>query len=96
MLQALKGIPREAYYIATKVGRYELNYDDMFNFTVEKTRKSIKKSLELLGVDYVDVIQVKDRVPSFCYAKIHTLSNIIKVTNLLHRFTILNLHLRWT
>ncbi|XP_020285380.1 L-galactose dehydrogenase-like [Pseudomyrmex gracilis] len=58
--KALKGIPRQAYYIATKVGRYELNYDKMFDFTVEKIRKSFKKSLELLGVDYVDVIQVHD------------------------------------
>jgi len=55
-VQALKGIPREAYYIATKVGRYELDYDNMFDFTIEKTRKSLKKSLELLGVNYVDVI----------------------------------------
>ncbi|XP_012220761.1 uncharacterized protein [Linepithema humile] len=58
--KALKEIPREAYYIATKVGRYELDYDNMFDFTIEKTRKSFKKSLELLGVDYVDVVQVHD------------------------------------
>lgn len=59
ILQALKGIPRQAYYIATKVGRYELDHENMFNFTAEKTRKSIEKSLKLLGVDYVDVIQVR-------------------------------------
>lgn len=58
--KALQGIPRQAYYIATKVGRYELDYENMFDFTVEKTRKSFRKSLELLGVDYVDVIQVHD------------------------------------
>lgn len=54
----MKGIPREAYYIATKVGRYELDYENMFNFSKEKTRKSFNKSLELLGLNYVDVIQV--------------------------------------
>ncbi|KAG9434982.1 L-galactose dehydrogenase isoform X1 [Apis mellifera carnica] len=58
--KALKGIPREAYYIATKVGRYELDYENMFNFSKEKTRKSFNKSLELLGLNYVDVIQVHD------------------------------------
>ncbi|XP_014488989.1 PREDICTED: L-galactose dehydrogenase-like [Dinoponera quadriceps] len=58
--KALKGIPRHAYYIATKVGRYELDYENMFDFTVEKTRKSFEKSLKLLGVDYIDVIQVRD------------------------------------
>ncbi|XP_053999572.1 uncharacterized protein LOC128887565 [Hylaeus anthracinus] len=58
--KALKGIPRKAYYIATKVGRYELNYENMFDFSKEKTRKSFKDSLEHLGLDYVDVIQVHD------------------------------------
>ena len=56
--QALKGIPRQAYYIATKVGRYELDYDNMFDFTAKRVRDSLKKSLELLELDYVDVIQV--------------------------------------
>jgi len=59
VIQALRGIPRQAYYIATKIGRYELDYENMFDFTIEKTRKSLKKSLELLGVNYVDVIQVR-------------------------------------
>ncbi|CAL7948245.1 unnamed protein product [Xylocopa violacea] len=58
--KALKGIPRKAYYIATKVGRYELNYENMFDFSKEKTRSSFKRSLELLGLDYVDIIQVHD------------------------------------
>ncbi|XP_051160619.1 uncharacterized protein LOC127281135 [Leptopilina boulardi] len=58
--KALKGIPRQAYYIATKVGRYELDQDRMFDYTIEKTRQSFHKSLELLCLDYVDVIQVHD------------------------------------
>ncbi|CAK9818858.1 L-galactose dehydrogenase [Anthophora plagiata] len=58
--RALKGIPRNAYYIATKVGRYELNYDHMFNFSKEKTESSVNNSLKLLDLDYVDVIQVHD------------------------------------
>lgn len=55
---ALKNIPRSAYYIGTKIGRYELQQDKMFDFSAEKTRQSIEKSLALLGLDYVDVIQV--------------------------------------
>lgn len=58
--KALKGIPRQAYYIATKVGRYELDVKNMFDFTAEKTRKSFQNSLKLLGLDYVDIIQVHD------------------------------------
>lgn len=57
--KALKDIPREAYYIATKVGRYELEPEKMFDFSAKKTRESVEKSLKLLGLDYVDVIQVK-------------------------------------
>jgi len=64
VIQALKGIPRQAYYIATKIGRYELDYVNMFDFTIEKTKKSIEKSLELLGVNYVDIIQVRYRTTS--------------------------------
>lgn len=58
--QALKDVPREAYYIATKVARYELNYEDMFDFSAKKTRESVEKSLKLLGLEYVDVIQIHD------------------------------------
>ncbi|XP_037949140.1 L-galactose dehydrogenase-like [Teleopsis dalmanni] len=57
---ALKEIPRQAYYIATKVGRYTKKYETMFDFSAKKTRESIYKSLELLGLDYIDVIQIHD------------------------------------
>ncbi|EDW97025.1 L-galactose dehydrogenase [Drosophila yakuba] len=58
--QALKDVPRESYYIATKVARYELDYENMFDFSAKKTRESVEKSLKLLGLDYVDVIQIHD------------------------------------
>lgn len=58
--RALKDVPREAYYIATKVARYELDPKRMFDYSAAKTRESVKKSLGLLGLDYVDVLQVHD------------------------------------
>ncbi|KAH8346830.1 hypothetical protein KR059_000471 [Drosophila kikkawai] len=58
--QALKDVPREAYYIATKVARYERDPEKMFNYTGEKARESVKRSLKLLGLDRVDVLQVHD------------------------------------
>lgn len=58
--KALKGVPREAYYIATKVGRYTMEPRTMFDFSARKTKESFAKSLELLQLDYVDVIQVHD------------------------------------
>ncbi|XP_068156309.1 uncharacterized protein [Drosophila tropicalis] len=58
--EALKDVPREAYYIATKVARYELDPKLMFDYTAAKARASVQKSLKLLGLDAVDVLQVHD------------------------------------
>ncbi|KAK9879810.1 hypothetical protein WA026_006869 [Henosepilachna vigintioctopunctata] len=58
--KCLKNIPRSAYYIATKVGRYEADPKRMFDFSAEKTRKSVENSLKVLGVDYIDIMQVHD------------------------------------
>ncbi|KAM7364700.1 uncharacterized protein ACRADG_001084 [Cochliomyia hominivorax] len=57
---ALRTVPRSAYYLATKVARYENSYEGMFDHSAKKTRESVEKSLRLLGVDYVDVIQIHD------------------------------------
>jgi L-galactose dehydrogenase len=55
--KALRGIPRETYYLATKVGRYG---DDEFDFSAQRSAKSLDQSLRRLGVDYVDLIQSHD------------------------------------
>lgn len=57
---ALKDVPRKSYYIATKVGRYGMDYENMFDYSAKKTRQSVEKSLSLLGVDYIDVVQIHD------------------------------------
>lgn len=56
--QALDGIPRTAYYIATKVGRYQPEVDKMFDFSAERTLRSVDESLQRIGLDFVDIIQV--------------------------------------
>ncbi|KAM3968756.1 uncharacterized protein ACR2FA_000505 [Aphomia sociella] len=61
--KALRGVPRETYFIAGKVGRYEKETDKMFDFSAEKTEASVDNSLRLFGVDYVDLIQIHD--PTF-------------------------------
>ncbi|KDR24485.1 L-galactose dehydrogenase-like isoform X2 [Zootermopsis nevadensis] len=58
--KALKDVPRNAYYIATKVARYEVDPRKMFDFSRGKTLESVDHSLKLLGLDYVDIIQVHD------------------------------------
>ncbi|KAK2570302.1 L-galactose dehydrogenase [Acropora cervicornis] len=58
--KALKDVPREAYYIATKVGRYQPEFLKMFDFSAERTLQSVDESLKRLGVEYLDIIQVHD------------------------------------
>ena len=58
--RALKAVPRAAYYLSTKVGRYHADTLEMFDFTYERTLRSVAESLERLGLDYIDVIQVHD------------------------------------
>jgi len=55
--RALKGIKRDSYIIATKVGRYDL---DSFDFSAKRVTKSVDESLERLGLDYIDILQVHD------------------------------------
>ena len=57
--QALRGIPRDRYYLATKVGRYGSESGD-FDFSAERVTRSIEESLHRLAVDYVDLIQCHD------------------------------------
>nr|ACO15497.1 D-arabinose 1-dehydrogenase [Caligus clemensi] len=56
----LKDVPRSTFYMATKVGRYELDPLRMFDFSGEKTKASVEKSLKLLGLNYIDLIQIHD------------------------------------
>lgn len=55
--KALKELPRDAYYLATKVGRYG---DAEFDFSAERVIKSVDESLARLNVDHIDVIQCHD------------------------------------
>lgn len=73
--RALKNIPRNAYYIATKVGRYQTEVDKMFNFTSEKTIQSVEESLQRLGVKYIDIVQLHD--VEFCASNQQLLSHTI-------------------
>jgi len=55
--KALREIPRDAYYLATKVGRYG---DGEFDFSASRVTRSVDESLARLHVDYVDLIQCHD------------------------------------
>jgi L-galactose dehydrogenase len=55
--RALVGVPRESYYLATKVGQYG---DGKFNFSAEHITKGFDESCRRLGTDYVDVLHCHD------------------------------------
>ena len=46
--KALKGIPRDSYYLATKLGRYGDNPED-FDFSLARSKKSIQRKGARLG-----------------------------------------------
>jgi L-galactose dehydrogenase len=55
--KALKTAPRDAYYLATKVGRYG---DDEFDFSAERVVASVDESLARLNIEHIDLIQCHD------------------------------------
>lgn len=55
--RALKGIERDRYILATKVGRYGV---DQFDFSAARVKASVDGSLSRLGVNCVDLIQCHD------------------------------------
>ena len=55
--EALKGIPRRAYYLHTKVGRYQPDPLEMFDFSYERTLRSVDESLKRMRVEYLDTVQ---------------------------------------
>jgi L-galactose dehydrogenase len=57
--KALKGIRRDRYFLATKVGRYGNEMAD-FDFSARRVTASVDESLKRLGVDHVDLIQAHD------------------------------------
>ncbi|KAG8715424.1 hypothetical protein FRC11_004203 [Ceratobasidium sp. 423] len=60
ILRALAGeFPRESYKIATKCGRYGEPPED-FDYSRDTIRKSIRRSLDRLGTNYLDVVFLHD------------------------------------
>jgi L-galactose dehydrogenase len=57
--KALQGIPREKYFLATKVGRYGPDEKD-FDFSPERVTRSVDESLRRLRVAHIDLIQCQD------------------------------------
>jgi L-galactose dehydrogenase len=55
--QALKGVLRDRYILATKVGQYGTG---QFDFSAARVKASLDESCARLGVDYIDLLQCHD------------------------------------
>ncbi len=58
--KALKIIPRDKYYLSTKVGRYGMNGTNSWDYSAKRVTDSVYESMERLNVDYIDIINVHD------------------------------------
>ena len=58
--KALRGIPRNAYFLSTKVGRYGRDGVNTWDYSARRATESVYESMERLGVDYIDLINVHD------------------------------------
>jgi len=55
--RALQGVPRDSYYLATKVGQYGAGN---FDFSATRVTQSFEESCARLGTDYIDVLHCHD------------------------------------
>ena len=58
--KALRQIPREKYYLSTKVGRYGKDGVNTWDYSAARATESVYESMERLHVDRIDLINVHD------------------------------------
>ncbi len=58
--KALRQVARDRYVLSTKVGRYGKDGVNTWDYSAERVTRSVYESMERLGVDYIDIINVHD------------------------------------
>lgn len=58
--KALLEIPRDRYYLSTKVGRYGKDGVNTWDYSAGRAVASVYESMERLHIDYIDLINVHD------------------------------------
>ncbi len=58
--KALRDIPRNRYILSTKVGRYGKDGVNTWDYSACRATDSVYESMERLGIDYIDLINVHD------------------------------------
>lgn len=58
--KALRNIPRDRYFLSTKVGRYGKDGVNTWDYSAKRVTDSVYESMERLGIDFIDLINVHD------------------------------------
>ena len=58
--KALRNVPRDKYYLSTKVGRYGQDGVNTWDYSAKRAQESVYESMERLGIDHIDLINVHD------------------------------------
>ena len=58
--KALKEIPRDKYYLSTKVGRYGKDDVNTWDYSAKKAKESVFESMDRLNIDHIDLINIHD------------------------------------
>ena len=58
--KALREIPRDKYFLSTKVGRYGKDGVNTWDYSAQRATDSVYESMERLGIDFIDLINVHD------------------------------------
>ena len=58
--KALKFIPRDKYFLSTKVGRYGKDGKNTWDYSAQRVTDSVYESMERLNIDFIDLINVHD------------------------------------
>ena len=58
--KALRNIPREKYFLSTKVGRYGKDGVNTWDYSAKRAVESVYESMERLGIGHIDLINVHD------------------------------------
>ena len=58
--EALKNIPRDKYFLSTKVGRYGKDGVNTWDYSAQRAKKSVYESMDRLHIDHIDLINVHD------------------------------------
>lgn len=58
--KALNEIPRDKYFLSTKVGRYGIDGKKTWDYSAKKAIESVSESMDRLNIDYIDLINCHD------------------------------------